>query len=180
MSPTSSWFNRSAGVVHLPELPVLPDTISVIVISSGCCFATQFHVAFSATANGVGSFAGCPFFLLTIVSPTSSTRRSQKRRWSWRKVICKQAMVSLRQGLVATLPSLVHQKLQLHWSHGCDAVYVVKHKSGSPTHFSISQVSQGTWLQWQCTCSSFWRHTLHVWPRGVFSSAEWSPSAKWL
>ena len=52
---------KSAAIVSLPELPVLPDTISVSGISSGGCFATQFHVAFSATVNGVGSFAGCPF-----------------------------------------------------------------------------------------------------------------------
>ena len=52
---------ESAAAVPLPELPVLPDTISVSGISSGGCFASQFHVAFSATVNGVGSFAGCPF-----------------------------------------------------------------------------------------------------------------------
>ena len=45
----------------LPKLSVTQDTISVSGISSGGCFATQFHVAFSASVNGVGSFAGCPY-----------------------------------------------------------------------------------------------------------------------
>ena len=49
------------SAITLPKLSVQPDTISVSGISSGGCFATQFHVAFSGTVNGVGSFAGCPF-----------------------------------------------------------------------------------------------------------------------
>ena len=51
----------STRAIYLPKLSVTRDTISVSGISSGGCFATQFHVAFSASVNGVGSFAGCPY-----------------------------------------------------------------------------------------------------------------------
>ena len=54
-------FFKSVAGATLPELPVSSETISVSGISSGGCFATQFHVAFSSTINGVGSFAGCPY-----------------------------------------------------------------------------------------------------------------------
>jgi len=57
---------------------VNPDTIAVSGFSSGGCFATQFHTAFSGTVgprfprywlhpscptqvSGVGSFSGCPY-----------------------------------------------------------------------------------------------------------------------
>jgi len=45
----------------LPQLAVNPGTIAVSGFSSGGCFATQFHAAFSATVSGVGSFSGCPY-----------------------------------------------------------------------------------------------------------------------
>jgi len=51
----------SAAAQLLPQLSVNPDTIAVSGFSSGGCFATQFHAAFSGTVSGVGSFSGCPF-----------------------------------------------------------------------------------------------------------------------
>ena len=51
----------STRAISLPKLSVTRETISVSGISSDGCLATQFHVAFSASVNGVGSFAGCPY-----------------------------------------------------------------------------------------------------------------------
>ena len=42
-------------------MSVDPATIVVSGFSSGGCFATQFHTAFSATVAGVGVFSGCPY-----------------------------------------------------------------------------------------------------------------------
>ena len=38
-----------------------PATIVASGFSSGGCFATQFHTAFSASVAGVGVFSGCPY-----------------------------------------------------------------------------------------------------------------------
>jgi len=49
------------GVVELERLPVRQDTITVSGFSSGGCFATQFHFAFSNSLVGMASFAGGPY-----------------------------------------------------------------------------------------------------------------------
>ena len=39
----------------LDNLDINPDTISVSGLSSGACFATQFHTAFSASVSFISS-----------------------------------------------------------------------------------------------------------------------------
>ena len=51
----------SARATSLIKLSVTRDTSSVSGISSDGYFATQFHVAFSASVNGIGSFSCCPY-----------------------------------------------------------------------------------------------------------------------
>jgi len=45
----------------LDNLNINPDTISVSGFSSGGCFSTQFHTAFSASIAGMASLAGAPY-----------------------------------------------------------------------------------------------------------------------
>jgi len=45
----------------LDNLTVNTNTIAVSGFSSGGCFATQFHTAFSKAISGMGSFSGCPY-----------------------------------------------------------------------------------------------------------------------
>merc|ERR1712012_429640 len=56
-----SMLHLSLATPPLSQLSVNPDTIAVSGFSSGGCFATQFHAAFSGTVSGVGSFSGCPY-----------------------------------------------------------------------------------------------------------------------
>merc|ERR1711962_258399 len=56
-----SMLHLSLATPPLSQLSVNPDTIAVSGFSSGGCFATQFHAAFSGTVAGMGSFSGCPY-----------------------------------------------------------------------------------------------------------------------
>ena len=53
--------SSTRAISRISKLLATRETISVSGISLGGYFATQFHVAFSASVNGVGSFAGYPY-----------------------------------------------------------------------------------------------------------------------
>jgi len=54
-------FPSTHAAPTLTEMSVSPATIVASGFSSGGCFATQFHTAFSASVAGVGVFSGCPY-----------------------------------------------------------------------------------------------------------------------
>ena len=51
----------SNAAVDLPRFNVDDADITVSGMSSGGIFATQFHVAYSATIKGCGTWAGIPY-----------------------------------------------------------------------------------------------------------------------
>lgn len=53
-----STLGRAEDRISLPEFNVDKSSITVSGISSGACFATQFHVAYSSVVSGMGSWAG--------------------------------------------------------------------------------------------------------------------------
>jgi poly(3-hydroxybutyrate) depolymerase len=53
---------RSTEVERLPELEIVPGSVTVSGISAGGYMAVQFHVAYSGLVNGVGVIAAGPYY----------------------------------------------------------------------------------------------------------------------
>ena len=53
---------RSTAVERLPELEIVPGSVTVSGISAGGYMAVQFHVAYSGLVNGVGVIAAGPYY----------------------------------------------------------------------------------------------------------------------
>jgi len=53
---------RSTAVERLPELEIVPGSVTVSGISAGGYMAVQFHVAYSGLVNGAGVIAAGPYY----------------------------------------------------------------------------------------------------------------------
>src|SRR6187549_2532118 len=53
---------RSTAVERLPELEIVPGSVTVSGISAGGYMAVQFHIAYSGLVNGAGVIAAGPYY----------------------------------------------------------------------------------------------------------------------
>jgi hypothetical protein len=54
--------NSTAGTIHLSQLNIEKGSVTVSGLSSGAYMAVQMHVAYSSLFEGVGVFAGGPYY----------------------------------------------------------------------------------------------------------------------
>merc|ERR1712215_486750 len=80
----------------LDNLNVNPATLGVSGFSSGGCFATQFHTAFSQSISGVGSFSGCPYISAYLDNDED---------------IITETLILAEQGLIDSIENLVNDKI---------------------------------------------------------------------